>query len=53
MVGVPLMAPVVVFNDNPAGRVGETDQDVIAPPPAVGAIETMATSFVSVAEVGV
>lgn len=52
-VGVPLMAPVVVFSDNPAGRAGETDQEVIAPPPAaVGVIVVIATSFVNVTEVG-
>jgi len=53
-VGVPLMTPVVLFNDNPAGRAGETDQDVIVPPPAaVGVSAVIATSFVKVAEVGV
>ena len=53
-VGVPLMTPVVLFNDNPAGRAGETDQEVIVPPPAaVGVSAVIATSFVKVAEVGV
>ena len=53
-VGVPLMTPVVLFNDNPAGRAGETDHDVIVPPPAaVGVSAVIATSFVKVAEVGV
>ena len=52
-VGVPEISPVVVFRDNPAGRAGETDQEVIAPPPAaVGVIVVIATSFVNVTEVG-
>ena len=36
MVGVPLIVPFAVFKDKPAGSVGETDQDAIVPPLAVG-----------------
>ena len=35
-VGVPLIAPVEVSRDNPAGREGETEYEVIVPPLAVG-----------------
>ena len=53
-VGVPEISPVVVSRDNPAGRVGETDQEVTAPPPpTVGMREVIATSFDSVTEVEV
>ena len=52
-VGVPLITPVVLFKDNPAGRAGETAQEVTAPPPIVGVIEFIPTSFVSVNEEGV
>ena len=52
-VGVPEISPVVAFRDNPAGRAGETDQEVAAPPPpTVGMSDVIATSFVSVTEVG-
>ena len=47
-VGVPLMAPVVAFSDNPAGRAGETDQEVAVPPLTDGVAVVIATPFVSV-----
>ena len=33
VVGVPVISPVVVFNDKPAGNAGDTEYDVGAPPP--------------------
>tara|TARA_Y100000589_G_scaffold72883_1_gene65893 strand:+ start:10210 stop:10374 length:165 start_codon:yes stop_codon:yes gene_type:complete len=35
-VGVPLIAPVEVFNDKPAGSDGDTEYDVTVPPVVVG-----------------
>ena len=51
-VGVPEMAPVEESSDSPAGREGETDQDVTGPPFAVGVTVVMAVPFVSVNELG-
>ena len=34
--GVPLIAPVEESKERPAGKDGETDQEVIVPPPTVG-----------------
>ena len=51
-VGVPLMAPVEASNDKPAGSVGETDHDVIAPPLTVGVAVVIAVPFVSVKALG-
>jgi hypothetical protein len=45
-VGVPLMAPVEESNDKPAGSDGETDQEVIVPPFAVGVAVVMVVPFV-------
>jgi len=45
-VGVPLMAPVEESNDKPAGSDGETDQDVIVPPFAVGVAVVMVVPLV-------
>ena len=50
-VGVPLIAPVDVSNESPTGSVGDTDQDVIVPPFAVGVIVVMVTFLVSVSVV--
>jgi hypothetical protein len=47
-VGVPLIAPVEESRDKPAGSEGVTDQEVTAPPLAVGVTAVMATSFVKV-----
>ena len=47
-VGVPLIAPVEESRDKPAGSEGVTDQEVTAPPLAVGVTVVMATSFVKV-----
>ena len=46
------MAPVEESIDSPAGREGETDQDVTGPPFAVGVTVVMAVPFVSVNELG-
>ena len=51
-VGVPLIAPVDESKDKPAGREGETDQDVIVPPFTVGVTVVIAVSLVSVNELG-
>lgn len=50
-VGVPEIAPVDVSNERPTGSVGDTDQDVIVPPFAVGVIVVMVTFLVSVSVV--
>ena len=46
------MAPVEESSDKPAGRDGETDQDVMVPPLTVGVTVVMAVPFVSVNELG-
>ena len=51
-VGVPLIAPVVQSSDSPAGRVGETDQDVMVPPLTVGVVVVIAVPLVNVNEFG-
>ena len=51
-VGVPLMAPVEESSERPAGRDGETDHDVMAPPLAVGVTVVMAVPLVKVNEFG-
>ena len=51
-VGVPEMAPVEESSDSPAGREGETVQDVTGPPLALGVTVVMAVPFVSVNELG-
>ena len=50
-VGVPLMAPVEESRDKPASSDGETDQEVIAPPPVVGVNVVIAVPFSKVREV--
>ena len=52
-VGVPLMAPVEVSKDRPAGNDGEIDQETTAPPLEVGVAVVMAESFANVKEFGV
>ena len=52
-VGVPEIDPFVVENERPAGSVGEIDQEVTAPPLAVGVAVVIAVPFVSVNELGV
>ena len=53
-VGVPLMAPVEVSNDSPAGTDGTIDHEVTVPPPeVVGVTVVIAVPFVSVNEFGV
>ena len=42
------MAPVDESNESPAGRVGETDQVVMAPPLEVGVTVVMAVPLVRV-----
>ena len=51
-VGVPLMAPVEESSESPAGRVGETDQPVMAPPLAVGVTVVIAVPLVRLNEFG-
>ena len=51
-VGVPEMAPVEESSERPAGREGETDQEVTGPPLAVGVTVVMAVPLVSVNEFG-
>ena len=51
-VGVPLISPVEVSKDNPAGRDGETDQEVTGPPLADGVTAVIAVPFVKVKEFG-
>ena len=51
-VGVPLISPVDVSRDNPAGRDGETDQEVTVPPLEDGVTAVIAVPFVSVNELG-
>ena len=48
--GVPLIAPVEESRDNPAGKDGETDQEVIVPPPTVGVSVVMVVPFSRVSE---
>ena len=50
--GVPEMAPVVESMERPAGREGETDQEVMVPPVAVGVTVVMAVPLVSVKSSG-
>ncbi len=50
-VGVPLMAPVVVSRDNPAGSDGETEYDTTLPPVEVTVSVVMAVPLVKVSEV--
>ena len=51
-VGVPEMAPVVVEKERPVGSVPEIDQEVTAPPLAVGVTVFMAVFFTSVRVLG-
>ena len=51
-VGVPLMAPVDVSKERPAGSVPEIDHDVTVPPLEVGVAADMVTSFVKESELG-
>ena len=46
--GVPLMAPVEESSESPAGKEGETDQEVTGPPLEVGVTVVMAVPLVSV-----
>ena len=50
-VGVPLMAPVLVSNDKPAGRDGETEYDTTLPPVEVTVSVVMAVPLVRMSEV--
>ena len=53
VVGVPEMAPVEESKESPAGRDGETDQEVTGPPLTDGVTVVMAVPFVRVKEFGV
>ena len=48
--GVPLIAPVEESKESPAGSVGDTDQEVIVPPPTVGVSVVMVVPFSNVSE---
>ena len=50
-VGVPLMAPVEVSRERPAGSDGETEYDTTAPPVEVTVSVVMAVPLVNVIEV--
>ena len=50
-VGVPLMAPVEVSSDKPAGSDGDTEYDTTAPPVEVTVSVVIAVPFVNVSEV--
>jgi hypothetical protein len=47
-VGVPLMLPVEVSSDKPAGSDGETEYEMIVPPFAVGDTDVICVPLVSV-----
>ena len=51
-VGVPEIAPVVLSKVKPAGRDGEIDHEVTAPPLDVGVMAVRATFLVRVSELG-
>ena len=51
-VGVPEIAPVVLSKVKPAGRDGEIDHEVTAPPLDVGVMVVRATFLVRVSELG-
>ena len=51
-VGVPEIDPFEVEKERPAGRVGEIDQDVTAPPLEVGVTVVMAESLLNVRKLG-
>ena len=44
-VGVPLMSPVEVSSDKPAGSDGETEYETTVPPVDVGEMVVMAVPF--------
>ena len=50
--GVPLMAPVVESSERPAGKEGETDQEVMGPPLALGVTVVIAVPLVKVKLLG-
>ena len=50
--GVPLMAPVDVSSDSPAGRDGDTEYEVTVPPLLLGVTVVMAVPLVRVNEFG-
>ena len=50
-VGVPLMAPVEVSSDKPAGSDGDTEYETTVPPVEVTVSVVIAVPFVSVSEV--
>ena len=50
-VGVPLMAPVEVSSDRPAGSDGDTEYETTAPPVEVTVSVVIAVPLVNVSEV--
>ena len=51
-VGVPLMAPLEVLKERPAGSAGLIDQELTVPPLEDGVTVDMAEPLVSVSELG-
>ena len=51
-VGVPLISPVEVSKDKPAGKDGDTDQEVTGPPLVDGVTAVIAVPLVRVNEFG-
>ena len=51
-VGVPEMAPVDESSDSPAGKEGETDQEVTGPPLEVGVTVVITVPLVKVNVLG-
>ena len=49
-VGVPLMSPVEVSSDKPAGSDGETEYETTVPPVDVTEVVVMAVPLVNVKE---
>ena len=51
-VGVPLISPVEVSKDRPAGSDGKTAQETTVPPPEVGVVAVISVPLVKVNELG-
>ena len=51
-VGVPLISPVEVLKERPAGKAGVIDHEATGPPLAVGTTGVMLVPFSAVRELG-